>query len=185
MAYSINGLSLVAQRVGASQGAVWMYVSADPFDTVSASDYFADAALAGVKDGDIVHVIDTTNDVATTGYFSNIDSDDNATITICGAVELTASGAISPDVQIVDLNHASVVIAATVADAAVYAGKVVVFTNTSASGTAAHTVTLTAGTFDGTNNVATLNAPAEKLAVLFGQDGNGTVIANTGSVALS
>lgn len=185
MAYSINGLSLVAQRVGASQGAVWMYVSADPFDIVTATDYFTDAALAGVKDGDIVHLVDTTNDVATTGYFSNIDADDNATVTICGYQELTADGAISPDAHIIDLNHASVAIAATVADAAVYAGRVVVITNTSSTGTAAHTVTLTAGTFDGTNNVATLNAPAEKLAVLFGQDGNGTVIANTGSVALS
>jgi len=50
---------------------------------------------------------------------------------------------------------------------------------------AAHTLTLTAGTFDGTNNVATLNAPGEALAVFVDGDGNGTILENTGAVALS
>ena len=58
-------------------------------------------------------------------------------------------------------------------------------TNVSGSGTTAHTVTLSAGTFDGTNNIATLNAPGETLHVWFDSAGAGTIIANVGSVGLS
>lgn len=98
--------------------------------------------------------------------------------------ELTESGAVSDLVQSIELNHASVVVAATIADAADHQGLLIV-KNTSASGTAAHTLTLTSGTFDGTNNVATLNAPNEALAVFIDSSGDGTVLANVGSVALS
>lgn len=97
---------------------------------------------------------------------------------------LTASGAVTEGVRSLTLAHASVVIAATIADATAHTGFFAV-TNTSASGTAAHTVTLTTGTWNGTNKVATLNAPAESLLVFFDSAGNGTVIVNTGSVALS
>lgn len=104
---------------------------------------------------------------------------------LCGGVqELVASGAVGKYVQVVELNHASVVVAATIADAANHPGLFCVVNN-SASGTAAHTLTLTSGTFDGTNNVATLNAPAEALLVAFDADGNGRIIANVGAVALS
>ena len=99
-------------------------------------------------------------------------------------VELTATAAVTAGVAQVELNHATVVIAATIADAADHEG-IFVVKDTSASGTAAHTLTLTSGTFDGTNNVATLNAPGELLVVLFDSAGNGTIIQNTGSVALS
>lgn len=98
--------------------------------------------------------------------------------------ELTASGAVDAGVQNLRLNHATVVIAATIADAADHAGLMTI-TDTSASGTAAHTVTLTEGTFDGTNNTATFNAPAESLVVFFDEDGNGTIVVNTGAVVLS
>lgn len=98
--------------------------------------------------------------------------------------ELTASGAVTAGKTVVELNHATVVVEATIADAADHAG-IFVVSNTSASGTAAHTLTLTSGTFDGTNNVATLDAPAELLVVYFDEDGNGTIVQNTGSVALS
>lgn len=101
-----------------------------------------------------------------------------------GSQERTASGAVTPGVRSLRLNHATVAIAATIADAAAHAGFFAV-TNTSASGTAAHTLTLTSGTFNGTNNVATLNAPAESLLVFFDTAGNGTIIVNTGSVGLS
>ncbi|WP_048647502.1 hypothetical protein [Nitratireductor soli] len=99
-------------------------------------------------------------------------------------LELVASGAVPAGTHIVELNHATVVVAATIADAADHAG-IFIVKDTSASGTAAHTLTLTAGTFDGTNNVATLNAPAEMLAVYFDNEGNGTILQNTGAVALS
>lgn len=98
--------------------------------------------------------------------------------------ELTASGAVTAGVQSLELNHASVVVAATIANAANHPGLFVV-KDTSATGTAAHTLTLTAGTFNGTNNVATLNARDECLVVYFDSTGRGTVVVNVGSVALS
>lgn len=98
--------------------------------------------------------------------------------------ELTVTGAVAAGKQSVELNHASTIVAATIADASTHQGLFIV-KNTSASGTAAHTLTLTAGTFDGTNNVATLNAPNEALLVYFDSAGNGTIIENVGAVALS
>lgn len=98
--------------------------------------------------------------------------------------EHTASGAITAGFSGVELNHASVAIAATIADAVNHAGLFWVY-NTSSGGTEAHTLTLTAGTFDGTNNVATLNAPDEALLVYFNSAGKGLVVLNSGSVALS
>ena len=98
--------------------------------------------------------------------------------------ELVASGAVAAGVRCVELNHATVVIAATIADAADHAGFFAV-KDTSATGTADHTLTLTSGTFDGTNNTATLNALDELLLVFFDDSGNGTIILNSGSVTLS
>lgn len=98
--------------------------------------------------------------------------------------ELLVSGAVVAGVQSVELNHATVVVAATIADMANHPGLFIV-KNTSASGTEAHTLTLTAGTFDGTNNVATLDAPGEALVVYIDSDGNGIIVENVGSVALS
>lgn len=98
--------------------------------------------------------------------------------------ELTASGAITAGKRMIELNHATVVIAATAA-AGIFAGQLVTFKDTSASGTAAHTVTLTGATFNGTNTIATFNAPGEELVVLFDASGDGTVLANVGSVGLS
>ena len=106
-------------------------------------------------------------------------------VSVASSAQLfTASGAVTSGKKSIQLAHASVVIAATIANAANHAGLFVV-KNTSASGTAAHTLTLTAGTFNGTNNVATLNAPNECLVVWFDTLGNGTIVENVGSVALS
>jgi len=99
-------------------------------------------------------------------------------------VTATAGGTITAGVQSVELNHATVIAAATIADASNHQGLFVV-KDTSASGTAAHTLTLTAGTFNGTNNVATLNAAAECLIVYFDSAGAGTIVENVGGVALS
>ncbi len=98
--------------------------------------------------------------------------------------ELTATGTVTAGVQSVELNHATVAVVATLATSAGCPGLFVV-KNTSASGSASHTLTLTAGTFDGTNNVATLNAPNECLVVYFDSAGDGTIIENVGSVSLS
>jgi len=98
------------------------------------------------------------------------------------AYELTASGAVPAGTDVVELNHASVVIAATYT---VIPNTILIIKDTSATGTAAHTVTLTGGTYNGTNTIATLNARDEFLMVAFDSAGRGQVIANVGSVALS
>lgn len=95
--------------------------------------------------------------------------------------ELTASGAITSNV--LGLNHATVAIAATLA--APVAGEPLFVVDTSASGTAAHTVRLTAGTFDGTNNTATLNAPDEALYCIGVSATRFQIILNVGAVGLS
>lgn len=98
--------------------------------------------------------------------------------------ELTETGAVTAGVQSVELNHATVVVEATIADASAHQG-LFHAKDTSATGTAAHTLTLTAGTFDGTNEIATFNALNETLLVYFDSAGNGTIVENVGSVALS
>ena len=98
--------------------------------------------------------------------------------------ELTVSGAIDPNVTLVELNHASTIIAAT--RVAPVKGDVLVITNTSASGTTAHTVTLPSGvTWDGTNRVATLDAPNEALICYASSPTRYRVLVNVGSVAFS
>jgi len=120
------------------------------------------------------------------GSESNVDLAELASLDVSTRVqELTASGAVNTGVSMVELSHASVIIAATVADAAALAGTPITIKHTSSGGTAAHTVTLTSGTFDGTNTIATLDAPDEQLVVVFDSAGDGIVILNTGTVALS
>lgn len=135
-------------------------------------------AIDSVAAGDRIPVAD-----ASAGYETKYATPSQI-MAAAGTQELTATGAVTAGVRNLRLNHASTIIAATIADAADHQGFFAV-TNTSASGTAAHTVTLTSGTWDGTNNVATLNAPAESLLVFFDENGDGTIVVNTGSVALS
>ena len=97
---------------------------------------------------------------------------------------VTVTGTVTPHVESVELDHVDTAIAATIADAADHAGLFVV-KNTSATGTESHTLTLTAGTFNGTNNVATLDARDEMLIVYFDSTGRGQVIVNVGTVVLS
>ena len=98
--------------------------------------------------------------------------------------ELTATAAVTAGVQSLELNHASTIIAATIASTLNHPGLFVV-KDTSATGTAAHTVTITTGTWNGTNKIITLNALNEAIAVYFDSAGNGTILVNVGSVALS
>lgn len=98
---------------------------------------------------------------------------------------LTSSGAITVGRRgIVGLAHNTVVIAATLAAPAF--GDELHIVNTSASGEAAHTVTCAEGvTFDGTNDVATLNAPGEALYLIGLSATRWLVVVNNGSVSLS
>ncbi len=99
--------------------------------------------------------------------------------------ELTATAAIRPSRKgVVGLNHASVVIAATLA--APQTGDEYFIIDTSASGTAAHTVTLPSGvTWDGTNRIATLNLLGEALHVVAISPTRFFILENIGSVAFS
>lgn len=101
------------------------------------------------------------------------------------AQALTATGAITINSGLVTLAHATVVIAATL-DAPV-AGDRLIITNTSASGTVAHTVTLGAGvTFvGGSNNTATLDAAGETLEMVAVSATKWLILENIGSVGLS
>ena len=102
--------------------------------------------------------------------------------------ELMASGAISAGVQSVELNHTSVKIEATIADASLHPGLFIAkATSEPAEGSPSqnHTITLTSGTFNGTNTIATFADILDTLVVYFDSDGNGTVIENIGTVSLS
>lgn len=64
MAYATtNAPALVAQRVGASNGAIWYYSDGDPLGTVLGSNYFSNGDELGMKDGDTVIFYDETNDI--------------------------------------------------------------------------------------------------------------------------
>jgi hypothetical protein len=123
-------------------------------------------------------------DPAGTALGATVAEINNAADVSARVQALTASGAITAGVQSVELNHATVVIAATVASSVNHPGLFII-KDTSATGTAAHTVTLTAGTFNGTATVATLDARDEMLVVYFDSAGRGQIIVNVGAVGLS
>lgn len=97
--------------------------------------------------------------------------------------ELTASGAFTITNGTVLLNHASVAVVATIPALSV-GDELVVFDN-SASGTAAHTLTLTGQTYNGSNTIATLNAPGEALHLRCIAADRLVIVVNTGAVGLS
>jgi hypothetical protein len=112
----------------------------------------------------------------------------NAVADVSGRTEeLTVAGAnaITAGVQSVELNNAVATIAATIADASNHQGLMVFKATSEPAGGQDHTVTLTAGTFDGTNNVATFADILDTLVVYFDSNGDGTIVENVGSVVLS
>mgnify|MGYP003641646901 CR=1 FL=1 len=186
MAYSTSTApGLISQKNGSNGRAVWVYVSADSLSVVGVAGYFTNGDDLGMQVGDQVIVIDSSTGASATVAVTAVTSGGAASVA-GGEFEVlaTAGGTVPAGIREVQLNHATVIAAATIADASLHAGLFVVV-NTSASGTAAHTLTLTVGTFDGTNTIATLNAPAEMLIVWFDGDGNGRIVQNTGAVVLS
>lgn len=160
-------------------------------ETTAASGVTIDGVL--LKDGGAVFAdaatieIDTINE-ATAAAGVTIDSvllKDGYSTGFRQPQTLTASGAITVGKHgVVQLNHDTVIIAATLAAPA--AGYDLIIVDNSAAGTAAHTVTLPAGvTWDGTNNTATLNAPGEALHVVALSATRWFILENIGSVALS
>ena len=160
----------------------------DRIDEVTPGTQAAGKAVVADSNVNIGVVKATELHIGTSGSETQVNATaaeiNNAADVSARVQSLTATGAVTAGVQCVQLNHASVVIAATIANAANHQGLFVV-KDISATGTAAHTLTLTAGTFNGTNNVATLNALNECLVIYFDSAGNGTIVENVGAVALS
>lgn len=98
---------------------------------------------------------------------------------------ITASGAVTAGKKEVLLDHTSVAIAATIADTANHRGGLLVKAITEPGGGQDHTVTITTGTWNGTNKVATFADINDAIYVIFDSAGNGSVIGNVGSVAFS
>lgn len=184
MAYARASLSLIAgHEYAPDTPRIWSYRSADTLATVKAANFFADAKLRGMRAGDLVFVVVTSSGVPVANELVTVGSVGASGASMStGVQELTASGAVLAGTRSLELNHATVAIAATYT---VVPNTILIIKDTSASGTAAHTVTLTGGTFNGTNTVATLNARDEFLMVAFDSAGRGQVIANVGAVALS
>jgi len=99
------------------------------------------------------------------------------------AEEHIASGAVTPGVNSIELNHASVAIEVTIATLVAHEG--ILHIKNTGTGTESHTVTATVGTFDGSNNVVTLNAHDECIVLWIDSAGNGTILENVGTVGLS
>ena len=150
--------------------------------------YTYNPANIGLDDGQIIvggssdkgSAVTPSGDVSVSN--AGVFNVEGITTGLFDATELTSSGAIADTASYVELNNDSASIAATIAAPA--AGRFLVITQTD-SGTQGHTVTLTAGTYDGTNNIATFNAQYESL-VLFGVSATRFIIVeNIGSVGLS
>lgn len=90
------------------------------------------------------------------------------TVTADGPVRLTA--------RFVELKHDSDAIEVTLAAPPLNAFMFV--KNTSGDGTAAHKITLTGGTWDGANDIATLNLPGKCAVIYFDSAGDGVVVEN-------
>jgi len=95
---------------------------------------------------------------------------------------ITVTGAVTAGVQSLELNH-TVAIAATIASAVNHPGLFHVKAILEPATT--HTVTLTAGTWDGTNTIATFTDILDTLVVYFDSAGKGTIVVNVGAVGLS
>lgn len=100
MAYDATRLSCAVNLIG-GQWRLWTYLSADQFSDVDATDYFANAYDAGMREGDWVVVVENDTDPpnVTLAAVNAIDADGNATVVavaFSGAASfttLTASGA--------------------------------------------------------------------------------------------
>ena len=97
---------------------------------------------------------------------------------------LTASGAVSTDTTVLNLDHTSVAIAATLDVSSLY-GDFTVRATTEPGVAADHTLTVSGGTLDGTNTVATFADINDSLTINFDGAGTGTIVSNVGAVVLS
>lgn len=74
-----NPPAQVGQRFG-SGPALWMYSSTDAIAAVDATDYITNASDLGMRTGDAVLILDTTNSLTSFGQVT-VDADGNGTLT--------------------------------------------------------------------------------------------------------
>lgn len=74
-----DGLGGGGATAGRGQ-ALWSYISADADSDVDASDYFSNGDDLGMKEGDIVFLYDTANDVGSVMYVTAVTAGGAATV---------------------------------------------------------------------------------------------------------
>lgn len=85
MGYSTsNPPALISSGVG-GRGQVWMYKSADAVTAFDDPDYITNASDLGMVTGDFVHVIDSTNGLATMAQVT-VDAEGNGTLSALTAI---------------------------------------------------------------------------------------------------
>jgi len=97
---------------------------------------------------------------------------------------LIISGAVETDVTVLELDHTSVAIAATL-DVSGIIGNFTVRAISEPGVAADHTLTVSGGTLDGTNTIATFADVNDSLTINFDGNGYGVVVSNIGAVVLS
>lgn len=79
MAYSTsNSPALIGQQIGGA-ASVWLYKHTDAETAFDDTDYITNAGDLGMKTGDPVHVIDSTNGLYTVAQVT-VDADGNGTL---------------------------------------------------------------------------------------------------------
>ena len=131
--------------------------------------------------------VDLTIDRTDSVYYPQIYAAIIDALNYVSGATITTAGAqvVSAKTNNLLLNNATAAINATIADAKTHAGLFTVKAGLEPAGGKDHTLTLTIGTFDGTNRVATFADINDSLTVIFDIAGNGSVINNTGAVVLS
>lgn len=155
-------------------------VTASGAQTITGVKTFSDGIV--VEDGELKLGAGAGTAVTATAAEINARCDVSAmqqTITTAGAQAITAGK------SIVILDNGTTAIASTIADASAHAGIFHIKATTEPAVGQDHTCTITTGTWNGTNKVATFADALDALVVMFDASGNGTVISNTGSVSLS
>jgi hypothetical protein len=163
-------------------------ISATNATTSSAAELnILDGALLDVNELNILNgaLLDVNELNILNGVTATTAEINNAVDVSTFSQTLTASDAITAGKSEILLDHTSVAIAATIADTANHRGGLLIKAITEPGGGADHTVTITTGTFNGTNKVATFADINDAIFVIFDSAGNGSVIGNVGSVAFS
>lgn len=73
MSYAASGLKLLVPGVGGGPG-IWYYITNDAHGDVDAAGYFTDASKWGMKDNDIVIVVDEDTGTTTLHHCTGVSA---------------------------------------------------------------------------------------------------------------